>query len=671
MPPECPRKSGWMHAARAALLALAGGTAPLAGQQEPPDTFRLRELVVTATRLPLPRAAVPAAVSVVSGDELRARGVQYVADALRELPGLAVVRSGATGGIASLFARGGESDYVQVLIDGVQVNDPGGSFDLSHLTTDDVERIEVVRGPVSVLYGSDAVTGAVHIITRRGQGAARLLASVGGSRSSRTGQQASGGYGSWAASAALAGGSANTGYALSASRHTTDGAYAFNNHYGNTTLGGQFRLSHARTAATLNARWSDGVFHYPTNGAGVLVDRNQFRSSRASSLGLEARRTLAPWLNARLALTQSRGHYASDDRPDNAADTLGSFASLADDRVSRRTADVSLDLRPLSALVLTVGGEAERQTAKSRFESESSFGPFADASDNQRSNRAGYAQLIVRARPLTVTLGGRLDDNDRFGTFRTYRAGINAQLGGLLLRLAAGTAFKEPTFFENYAAGFARGNRALQPERSRSAELGMEAALLDGRITLGATAYTQRFRNLIQYTFAPPTPDASNYFNIGAAQAAGVETAARFSTGSGFSAAATWDLVETEVLDEGFGADRQFLEGRPLLRRPRHHAVVRAGWTAARWTGSVVATRVGRRADLDFSDASDFAGRRMVLPGYTTVDLAGEYALRPRTPDLRLILRLENVFDERYTEISNFPALRRSVFAGVRTALGF
>src|SRR5207253_2563875 len=156
-----------------ALLALAGTAAALcpparAAAQEPADTFSLSELVVTATRVPLPRAAVPAAVTVLHGDDLRERGVRLVGDALRDVPGATLVRTGSEGGITSLFLRGGESDYVQVLVDGVVVNDPGGSVDLGQLTLDDVDRIEIVRGPVSVLYGSEAVTGVINIITKRG-----------------------------------------------------------------------------------------------------------------------------------------------------------------------------------------------------------------------------------------------------------------------------------------------------------------------------------------------------------------------------------------------------------------------------------------------------------------------------------------------------------------------
>ena len=127
-----------------------------ASAQEPSDTFRLGEIVVTATRLPTPRGAVPAAVSILNGEDLRSRGIRFVADALREVPGASVVRTGSHGGLTSLFLRGGESDYVQVMVDGVVLNDPGGAIDLGQLTTENIDRIEVVRGPVNVRRGVHA-----------------------------------------------------------------------------------------------------------------------------------------------------------------------------------------------------------------------------------------------------------------------------------------------------------------------------------------------------------------------------------------------------------------------------------------------------------------------------------------------------------------------------------
>src|SRR5438094_806863 len=186
------------------LLALV--PAALAAQQSR-DTVVLDPVVVTATRIPTPASAVPAAVTVISGAELRAQGIRTVAEALRTVPAASVVTTNAYGSQTSLFLRGGDADYVKVLIDGVPQNAPGGAYDFANLTTDNVDRIEVVRGPVSVLYGSDAVTGVVQVYTRDGRGAAHGSVGVGG-----------GTYGSRAVDATVVGGAERAGYAFSVSR---------------------------------------------------------------------------------------------------------------------------------------------------------------------------------------------------------------------------------------------------------------------------------------------------------------------------------------------------------------------------------------------------------------------------------------------------------------------
>jgi vitamin B12 transporter len=182
------------------------------------------------------------------------------------MPGLDVAQTGSFGGGTSLFLRGGESDYVKVLIDGVPVNDPGGAFDFAHLTTDNVERIEMVRGPSSVLYGSDAVSGVVQIFTRRGQGAPQAEVGV-----------RAGTYSSVVVDGGLSGSTETVDYAFSLSRSTTNGSYAFNSNYDNMVLSGTAHVRpDERTRARIALRYTDAEYHYPTDGVGLVVDRNSF-----------------------------------------------------------------------------------------------------------------------------------------------------------------------------------------------------------------------------------------------------------------------------------------------------------------------------------------------------------------------------------------------------------
>ena len=670
-----------------AATALVLG-ASSAGAQEVPDTFHLRELVVTATRVPMPRAAVPAAVTVLDGAELRARGVRFVADALYEVAGASLVRSGSLGGLTSLFLRGGESDYVQVLVDGVVLNDPGGAIDLGQLTTDEIERIEVVRGPVSVLYGSDAVTGVVQIITRSGPGAGvvapRLDASVELGTSGRRDDDVAlcGGdcpadvdldaYATRRLAVGLAGSSGPLSYALGMSDLKSDGAYPFNNAYDNRTLGARTQVGDARGSAALTARYTDGLYRYPTDGAGRLVDANTYRSSESLALGLDAGRWWGDRVETRLALSYHDGDYATVDDPDGAADTLGFFTSRSDNLVERRKAGLRVNVRGPAATIVTVGVEAEQQEGVSGFTSDSEFGPFESTTENDRSNRALYAQLTGSPLGwLSVTGGARTESNDRFGSFVTWRAGANQHPGpGTVLRASAGNAFKEPTFFENYAEGFTLGNPELEPEQSRSWEIGVERSFGADRAVVGATWFDQRFQNLIMYTGAP-APGEPNYVNIGEATSRGLELEGRVGTALGPRVTASWVRLDTEVTDEGEGDDRLFQVGETLIRRPKDRLTVTASLPLGervRAGGAVV--RVGVRDDLDFT--TDFSGARVMLPAYTVADLFAQARLwQNGSRDLTVQVRVENLLGEEFLEIANFPGPRRALFIGVAAGTGF
>lgn len=638
----------------------------------PADTFALEQLIVTATRQPLPLAAVPAAVTVLSGTELRQRGARLLVDALRLSPGTPVAQTGSYGGLASLYMRGGESDYVQVLVDGVPINQPGGAIDFAHIRVEDVERVEIVRGPVSVLYGSDAVTGVIHIFTREGRGRPRLTGSISGGRSGRVGPQADGSFGTLALDAGLTGSTNGLAYAATVARFATNGAYAFNNDYSNTTASTRIGWSDRHSSVRVNGRFVDSEFHYPTDAAGRLSDRNAFRTGRSLAVGASGSHAFTSRVGATVDLALYHDDTGNDDRPDSAADTLGFYASDATASARRYLIDGRIDFAATPAALLTVGAAAEAQKGETESLSLSDFGPFADSAEYERDSRAGYAQLLLTAtEKATFTAGVRVDDGD-YGAFFTWRAGASIRPGRWVIRAAAGSGFKEPTFYENYARGFVIGNPELDPERSLSFEIGLERTLLDERITLGATAFTQRFEDLIQYTFAPTRPGESNYFNLGAARARGIEASAQAILPVGLRLTFAHDWLDTEVTESGDAGDNTFVEGARLLRRPEHRTSATLAWShqnVAAWLG---VTRVGNRQDIDFSDAAAPGGERVDLDSYTLVNAALEAPLaRGERGTLTGTLRIENVFDARFEEIVGFPARARAVHLGVKAGLGF
>lgn len=658
----------------AAALALIPSGAATQTVPQKPDTVKLSEIVVTATRLQTRIADAPGSITVLRGSELTKSGSRSLADALRTVPGIAIAQSAGPGSLTSLFIRGGESDYVQVLIDGVQVNEPGGSFDWAHMSSDDIERVEIVRGPASVLYGSDAVSGVIQIFTRAG-GAHRIEAGITGARGARHATD-DGSFDTRGFDASLTGGAplrvagdAIVQYGVSAGHTASTGLFAFNSDYDRTHVAGRVKLAGTRADMALTSRVADNEYHYPTSGSGAVIDHNQFSTGGSRSFGVDAGyRVLSP-VELRVLGTL----HDTDSRTENPPDgtEIDRYWSTTDQQ--RRALDARVNIDLLGTHVVTFGTEREWQEAETAFESVSGFGNASDETHETRTNTGWYAQIHgAPVRALSLTLGARIDDNEKFGTFRTGRAALSWRFASALrVHASIGTAFKEPTFYENFATAYSRGNPDLEPEQARSRDAGVEFAALDGRLTLGATWFDQRFRNLIQYTFNTPSPDDPNYFNVGAARARGLEASAAAALGA-LSVAASYTHTATRVTDDGFGEDLAFQEGRRMLRRPEHQASVNASvQVAPELTALIDARHVGERDDLDFSDPEQWSGVRTSLDAYTVLDAGIVWGIvRGSGASLDLSAGVRNLFDREYQEIRGFPTPGRVIYLGVRAGAG-
>jgi vitamin B12 transporter len=642
------------------VSALVFTSAANLSAQVPEDTTRLAPIVVTATRTPVAAASLANGVTVIEGDALRRAGVTTLIDALRTVPSLAFAQAGGYGAQTSLFLRGGESDHVRILVDGVPLNQAGGFIDLANLTTENVERIEVVRGPVSVLYGSDAMTGVVQVITRQGRGAARASAEARG-----------GSYGSSAMMAGVTAGGRLVSFSAGVQREATAGVYAFNNDYAD--LGASGRLTWTpddRSDIQLALRYRNGILHYPTDGSGAAVDSNQQQRSRQAAFSLDFGRRLTPRLEARALLGFVDGRDSTDDRPDHAGDTLGIYAYESRISTSRRTVDLRVNARVAGPLLVTIGAAADRESERSQNGYQSSFGPGSGTTDVHRTNRAFYTQVLAESGRLAIQAGARLDDNERFGNFATWRAGASLRLmPGTRLRANAGTAFKEPTFGENYSTGYSVGNPGLKPERTTSIEAGLEQELAGGRLVASATGFSQRFRDLIQYSFVTAQPTDPNFYNVASARSSGAELELRVAPARALVLSAQYTYLHTVTRDSGYDGT-VFAPGKPLLRRPAYSGSVSAEWRVAtqRSFGARV-LYVGARDDLDFSS---FPAARVTLADYGRLDLWGSVGLATRSGhrSVALTLRAENVTGARHQEVQGFRAPGRRVLAGARIESG-
>jgi vitamin B12 transporter len=652
------RKSLFIAAASAFSLFAK----PKAGAQAK-DTVQLGTVVVSASKVPRPAATLSQAVTVLLGDELRARGVTRVTDALREVPGASIVQTGSFGGITSLFLRGGESRYTKVLIDGVPVNAPGGAFDFSHLTTDNIDRIEIVRGPASVLYGADAVTGIVQIFTRRGSDQGRAsLGARGGT------------YHSLDFDGDAVGSSPMGGFSVGAAHHSTNGIIPFNNEYRNGTLSSAITLARSAAGdARVDARYTTAEFHFPTDFTGQPVDSNSYRVQHRLTVGLDADRNLTPNIQARFLA----GNNDVWDLSEDIAVPFGGTApqhSASRSRGYRRNVEGRVAFFLPSDATVTVGGTYEKEHENSSNASGNVGAPTTetDSFDASRHNIAYYSELLGNLTDrLSYTVAGRVDDNSDYRRFATYRLGVNAAVVPTLkVRASLSTAFNAPAFNQLRPTLFTVGSPDLRPERSRSAEIGLMTNFHPDIFRLSASYFNQRFSDLIQFVNGGPPNFLGSFANLTAASSNGYEAEMQLTPMKSWRWTASYTIVNprvTEVAPAYQGSDRV---GDELIRRPTHSGSVVVSY-ARPWGLSLgtAVSYVGKRPDTDFSQ---FPSPRVTLPAYTKVDLSAEYPLTGlKRGGLTLNARVDDLFDKRYVDVFHFASPRRTILVGGRASALF
>ena len=629
----------YRHASRiiaVCLFVVLGLQAPAARAQQDGNAFQLDPLIVTATRSAERLSRTTRSVTVISTEDMAAQGVQTVADALRSVPGLDVLRTGSLGATTSIFTRGSESDHTAVLVDGVKVNVLlDGKFDMADLSVDNIERIEVVRGPASTLYGSTATGGVIHIITKRGSGPLSANLNVSG-----------GSFNTHAHRATVSGGTTWGGLSVSASRVESDGHLAFNNQYDNANVALRADLSpDERTNLDLTLRHIDSEYHFPTDGAGRVVFHNKYQTTHETALGLRGARALLPWWNSSLQFgLHQRKRHSYPEQPGEA------IFVTSEKRLSIDWQSV-LDLR-LGSFTLGVAHEDDEDTEN----------------DFRRHNTAGYAQLRVKPLEPVVLVGGlRVDEHSTFGTELTYQVSAAYFLaGGTKLRAALGTGFREPLWGELFSTLWTVGNPDLDPERSLTWELGVEQRLWEDRLRLEGVFFSSRFTDLIEYNSSPPEGQ-SNFFNVEEARAHGLEFSAAVTPLPAWTFGAVYTWLRSEVTNAGAGTFGFFAAGEPLHRRPEHKVRLFGQYRHGRFNGRIDLHHIGERADLDWSA---WPAQRVDNPSYVKVDVALGYKLiETERRTLEVFGRVENLFDEAYEEVYGFEAPGFAAFGGIRMTL--
>ncbi len=603
---------------------------------------QLNEVVVTATRTEIPQSQVGSALTVITREELEARQTRFVGDVLREVPGLAVNRSGAAGQLAQVRIRGAEGNHTLVLIDGIEVNDPSGGseFNFADLLAADIERIEVLRGPQSALYGSDAIGGVINIFTRRGAGPARVTASVEG-----------GSFDTFHSTASVSGGDTHYHYSLSGTHFATDGISAASERRGNDeedsydtdTLSGNFGVS---PAEILDIDFTGRYTRFSTDGdgfaggLGAIDDASETEGRQRFGRG-----------QARLKLLGGQWeHILGLGYTEHERDLFdGSFSSSSAFAGNKRRLDYQTNLYlgkvGQTAHTLSFGTDDEHETVVSA----SAFSDIDRSFDTR--GYAGQYQLDLFER-VFLTGSVRHDDNNLFEDATTGRvtAAYLVNDTDTKLKGSYGTGIKNPTVFELY--GFIqtfRGNPDLQPEEAEGWDIGIEQKIFADALTLDVTYFDQRVDQLI-------VGFAQSAINIdGESRSRGVELAANLAAGNGLTVHGAYTYTSTRDP-----------EGNDLIRRPAHIASVNVNQTFLhnRLNINLGVSYKGEQDDFAFDET--FNRSTVTLDSYTLVNLAGSYRL---DKTFQLFGRIENLADEDYEEMFTFGTPGRTAYVGLRVSL--
>lgn len=629
-----------------------------------PDTATLTAVVVSATKTPARMSALTQAVTVLTGDELRARGITRVSDALRSVPGASVVQSGSAGSVTSLFLRGGESRYTKVLIDGVAVNSPGGYFDFSHLTTDNIERIEIVRGPASVVYGADAVSGIIQIFTRQGRGPLSVNAKARG-----------GTYRTSDGSVEINGASKGSRFSVGAADHRTDGILPFNNRYYNGTLSASAGLTpKTGTDGVISARYTMAEFHYPTDYTGAPVDSNSYRVQHRLTAGFDGTTSLSESVKAKALL----GTNEVSDLSEDIAVPFGAKSPLHSALLSRNyrhSGEARLLIGLPSSGTLNVGAEylEERERDVNTAGPVGGLAAPTSSFSARRSNRAAYAELTATSSDgVSYALAARRDDNSDFDAFNTYRVGASTPVTSTLkFRTSISTAFNAPAFNQLRPTLYTIGSPDLKPETSRAFEVGLDQTLVYGIVHLTANYFDQRFSDLIQYVAGGPPSFLGGYANLSEARSRGYEAGLIITPVNYWSGTASYTQSTPRVTKLSSSYDGDLTVGQALLRRPTHSG--NATITYAKPTAgsfSVMMSYIGTRPDIDFVQ---FPSPVVTLSSYVKTDIALSRDLihsNSGSGALSLTARVDNMFDRRYEDVLHFAAPRRTFLVGARLSGG-
>ena len=705
-----------------ALTGFAEQTLAMPGQQR--DTTRdivllvaglSDSLVVTASRAPMSAASVTESVTTFTQQEIAALGSTSLADVIKFVPAVNIESAGRDGAVASMFSRGGESDYNLVLIDGVRANQSGGIFDFSRISAADIDRVEVVRGAQSSLWGSDAMGSVVQIFTRR---------AVAGQAAELDASAEAGSFGAFRGHAFVNGGAGRAfDYHAGASRRQTDGAFsdllpeedtfeqdAFDISAG-ALLGTRGTIRGSVRYTSANGK-SPGQITFGARDAGTAYETRDFSSYLSVSHAIGSRLTGAATFNAFDYESRSDDLSAEPfdvhailtgtpnalfpngtrlvrliDRTEfNQLAAAGAMPAPGQFLASRTVGDFPFSSttefdRPAFRYQADLTGSTSRTTAGYEWERERN--PAVDGF-TLHNHAAFIQQHVAIGDRWFVTGGARFDAKDTYDTFVSPKLSAGGYLvpfrRGVVSSLKVfgniGRGIKSPTFSERLGSAFSDPNPDLKVERARTGDAGIEATFADQRFFARAAYFNNDYIDQIAFRSGTAGDGIPEYINIDGSKADGWELEwAMQRPFAGLTAGASYAHVDHRVVTN-LSTSQQFQPGQPLLRRPRNAGTIRASFVRGRFTLNADARIVGDRHDNSFLSLRTVPNAAMpsalttditVNPGYSVFGAGLDVEAHER---VTVFVRGNNIGDTTYDSVIGYPALPRAFVAGARVRFG-
>jgi vitamin B12 transporter len=621
-------------------------------QSSPSSADEFDNIVVTASRSPLGRPNVGSSTTVITHDQIERRQARYVTDLLRAVPGFAVSHSGTTGSQTQVRVRGAEANHVLVLIDGVRANDPasGDEFRWELLSTSNIERIEIVRGPQSSLWGSDAVAAVVHVITRKGSDRPTVGGFVEGGSNSTVNGGLDGGFGG-----------DNWSLGLGIESLATDGS--------NISRSGTEDDDSDMTTASLNAQLLPSENVILNFGARAVDAYSQFDPIDFFSTGLPVDGDLATdstqlFLNAGATINTFEGriaHHLTARYLDTSNKNLVDGNPDSSTAAERTTFGYQTDIQ-MSENVLSLALEHERVQFEQR--GQVFFGdPNQDQELTVKSAIADFQGNSFDG--ITWLLSARYDDNSDFDDALTGRLSLSWQVGDTTrLRANVGTGQKNPTFIERYGFFPSQfvGNPDLKPETSTSIDIGIEQSFADGALALEITWFNQDLEDEINGFVFDPNTFLFTAENVdGSSTRQGIEFAATYKVLENLEFAGSYTYTDSTEPDSlGNDIDE--------LRRPRHSASLSTNYRFLNERAGIllVADYGGSRSDI-FFPPFPAPSEYVTLASSWLVDLTASYDI---SGNMTAFARFTNLLDEEYEQVYGFATPGRAAFVGLRAGFG-